>query len=214
MSAGTTKQTVRLEAFSDGVFAIAITLLVLEIRPPESGEHLLHGLVDLWPSFLSFALSFATILIMWTNHHANLAHVERVDGRLLFANGFLLLMVTFVPFPTAVLGEHLTSDDANVAAAFYAGTYVLINVAWIIFWRSIVASRKAIAPSLTDPEVRAVNVALVIAFVSYTVAAGVAFVSAAAGVTLCMVLAAFWTWQAVRHHGGEHERLHRKEAHP
>lgn len=207
MSEGTTKQTVRLEAFSDGVFAIAITLLILEIRAPEDGD-LLQGLLHLWPSYLSFVLSFVTILIMWTNHHANLAHVERVDGHLLFANGFLLLFITFVPFPTAVLAGHLGGEGARTAAAFYAASFVGINVAWVFFWRSIARSRATLAPGLTDHEVRTVNIALLIGFVSYATATAVAWVSAAAGVTLCMVLAAFWTWQAMRHHGEAHEHEH------
>ena len=197
------KQTTRLEAFSDGVFAIAITLLILEVRPPEDGD-LLKGLLHLWPSYLSFALSFVTILIMWTNHHANLSHVVQADGRLLFSNGFLLLMITFVPFPTAVLAGHLGNQDAHVAAAFYAMTFVAINVAWVAFWRSITRNRRLLAPSLQDHEVRTVNLALVVGFVSYAVATALAWVSATAGVGLCMLLAVFWTWQAMRHHGDDH----------
>lgn len=196
------KETARLEAFSDGVFAIAITLLVLELRVPEGD--LLRGLLHEWPSFLSFTLSFATILIMWTNHHANLSHVVRADGRLLFANGFLLLLVTFLPFPTAVLAEHLTSGDARVAATFYAGTFVLINVLWAFFWRSIAGNRKALAPTLMDHEVRTVNQALAVGFVSYLLATGLAWLWAPAGVGLCMLLAVFWTVQAMRHHRDDH----------
>ncbi|MEA3202722.1 MAG: potassium channel family protein [Thermoplasmata archaeon] len=196
------KETARLEAFSDGVFAIAITLLVLELKVPDGD--LLRGLLHEWPSFLSFTLSFVTILIMWTNHHANLAHVVRADGRLLFANGFLLLFITFLPYPTAVLAEHLTSADARVAATFYAGTFVVINVAWAFFWRSIASRRPSLAPALPDHEVRTVNLALVVGFVSYLLATGLALLSAAAGVGLCMLLALFWTFQATRHHRADH----------
>ncbi|MFO1534583.1 MAG: TMEM175 family protein [Thermoplasmatota archaeon] len=196
------KETARLEAFSDGVFAIAITLLVLELRVPDGD--LLRGLLHEWPSFLSFSLSFVTILIMWTNHHANLSHVVRADGRLLFANGFLLMLVTFLPFPTAVLAEHLADGDANVAATFYAGTFVLINLVWAGFWRSIVRGRAHLAPTLPDHEVRTVNVALGVGFLSYLAATGLALLSAAAGVGLCMLLAGFWTFQAMRHHRDDH----------
>ncbi|HUR63075.1 MAG TPA: TMEM175 family protein [Candidatus Thermoplasmatota archaeon] len=196
------KETARLEAFSDGVFAIAITLLVLELRVPEGA--LLPGLLHEWPSFLSFTLSFVTILIMWTNHHANLAHVVRADGRLLFANGFLLLMITFVPFPTAVLGQHLADGDARVAAALYAGTFVAINVAWVGFWRAIVRRRAVLAPTLPDVEVRAVGQALAVGFVAYLSAVGLSLAYAPAGVGLCMVLAGFWTFQAMRHHRDDH----------
>ena len=175
---------------------------MLELKVPTGG--LLHGLVEEWPSLLAFALSFVTILIMWTNHHANLSHVERIDGRLLFANGFLLLMVTFVPFPTAVLGTHLKGGDAHVAATFYAATFVAINVAWVYFWRSIVRARKRLAPGLPDHEVRTVNQALVVGLVSYLTATALSWFSAPAGVGLCMLLAGFWTFQAMRHHGDDH----------
>ena len=95
--------TARVEAFSDGVFAIAITLLILEIRVPHAGaEHgLWAGLVALWPSYVAFVLSFFVILIMWVNHHELIRLVRAVGYPFLFANGLLLLTVTFVPFPTA-----------------------------------------------------------------------------------------------------------------
>src|SRR5262249_9069048 len=123
------KNTSRVEAFSDGVFAIAITLLVLELQPPQ-GSDLLRGLLNLWPSYLSFALSFTTILIMWVNHHGTFLYLRKVDAHILFMNGLLLLFVTFVPFPTTVLARHLldAGDGARVAAAFYALTFVGINV--------------------------------------------------------------------------------------
>lgn len=100
--------TARVEAFSDGVFAIAITLLILEIPVPHPGAGGGHGklwgsLAAIWPSYLAFVFSFFVILIMWVNHHELMRLVRVVDYPFLFANGFLLLSVTFVPFPTAVL---------------------------------------------------------------------------------------------------------------
>ncbi len=117
------KETARVEAFSDGVFAIAITLLVLEFKVPHlpqeasSGE-LFHALLKLWPSTVAFLGSFAAILIMWINHHGLFRLIHKTDSRFLFANGFMLLMVTFVPFPTAVLAEYLGRPGERVAAAF------------------------------------------------------------------------------------------------
>jgi len=196
------KETARLEAFSDGVFAIAITLLVLELKVP-SGD-LWQGLLREWPSFLSFTLSFLTILIMWTNHHANLAHVVQADGRLLFSNGFLLFWVTFLPFPTAVLGQHLMDGDARMAAMLYSGTFVAINLSWIAFWRSIVRDRARLAPTLPEQEVRGVNQALGIGILAYACATVLSWLSAPLGVGLCMALAGFWTVQAMRHHRDDH----------
>src|SRR5262245_60992266 len=127
----TTPGTARLEAFSDGVFAIAITLLILEIRVPESAGPgnggLTHELVALWPSLLAYFLSFWVILIMWVNHHELMRMVGGVDYALLFANGFVLLTVTFVPFPTAVLARHLGTEAANAASAFYCGSFLVAS---------------------------------------------------------------------------------------
>src|SRR3989454_9603804 len=107
----------RVEAFSDGVFAIAITLLILEIRVPRVEHGLWAGLLALWPSYIAFLLSFVVILIMWVNHHELLRMVRAVNYPFLFANGFLLLTVTFVPFPTAVVAAYLATPDARVAGA-------------------------------------------------------------------------------------------------
>jgi len=197
-------ETARLQAFSDGIFAVALTLLVFELRVPDpGGPPLLAQLVGLWPKALSFALSFATVLIMWANHHGLFRAVRRVDAHLLFTNGLLLMLVTFVPFPTAVLGDHLTgatAQDAKVAASFYALTYVAINVAWALMWHSIAHQRARVAPALSDGDARRMHRSLLVGFVSYLAAVALAWWSAMASVVLCMLLAVFWTVEAFRHH--------------
>ena len=210
------KETGRVEAFSDGVFAIALTLLVLELRLPDADAAgwtgLLRELAHLWPKFLSFALSFATILIMWVNHHGTFRYIRRVDAHLLFTNGLLLLFVTFVPFPTAVLGDFLTvkgtSFDARVAAGFYALTYVAINIAWVLMWQSITHNQKHVAPDMTAHDRKQITASLVVGFVSYSAAVALAFFNAVASVVLCMLLAVFWTWQAFRYHPEGKEAAH------
>ncbi len=106
--------TTRLETFADGVFAIAATLLVLEIQLP--GDDIGHGLVDLWPSYFAYALSFLTIGIMWVNHHVVLTFIREADRTFLFINLFLLMAVAFLPFPTGVFAEHIGEDGAREAA--------------------------------------------------------------------------------------------------
>jgi uncharacterized membrane protein len=139
----TEKDTNRLEAFSDGVFAIAITLLVLDLHVPpvtsiihaaSPGKALAGALLDSWPSYLSFILSFVTILIMWIYHHRLFQAVRRAETVLLFSNGLLLLLVTVVPFPTALVSAYLTTSAASVACATYAGFFACINLAYNLLW--------------------------------------------------------------------------------
>jgi uncharacterized membrane protein len=148
------KETGRLEAFSDGVFAIAITLLALELKVPHfesSGGHvnpaaLVAGLAGQWPSYFAFITSFFTVLIMWVHHHILFKLVRCTDATLLFTNGLFLMLVTVVPFPTAVVAEYLRTPAAPAACTFYAGFFVLISVGfWVLRWA---ASRKAVL----DPE--------------------------------------------------------------
>jgi TMEM175 potassium channel family protein len=140
------RETGRLEAFSDGVFAIAITLLVLELKVPElsaagdSSSALAKALLQQWPSYVGLVTSFFTILIMWVHHHAILQNVCRTDAWLHFANGCLLLGVTFVPYPTSILARYLETPAAKMAAAFYAGTFVFMAICFYLFIR--VAFRK------------------------------------------------------------------------
>src|SRR5258706_2511001 len=114
--------TARLEPFSDGVFSIAITLLILEIKVPSTAEiagsgGLWTALAGRWPSYVGYLLSFLIIGIMWANHHALFAYIRRVDRRFIFANLLLLLTLGFLPFPTALLAEHLAEAGARTPAA-------------------------------------------------------------------------------------------------
>jgi uncharacterized membrane protein len=136
------KETGRLEAFSDGVFAIAITLLVLELKVPDvtiagtSPAALGKALLKQWPSYVGLVTSFFTILIMWVHHHAILRAVRRTDAWLHFANGCLLLGITFVPYPTSILASYLQTSAAKMAAAFYSGTFVFIAICFYLFIRA------------------------------------------------------------------------------
>jgi uncharacterized membrane protein len=151
--------TGRTEAFSDGVFAIAVTLLVLEIRPPEHGEgSLVDGLLDLWPSYLAYALSFATIGIMWLNHHELLRLVRAVDRGFLLMNLLLLLLVAFIPFPTNVLADFLAdADERKTAAFFYAGSFTVMAVVYNAYWHYLRSHRSLLEPHVTDAELAAIT---------------------------------------------------------
>jgi uncharacterized membrane protein len=129
--------TSRLEAFSDGVFAIAITLLILEIKVPPAGVpgELGPALARLWPSYLAFIASFATIGVMWINHHRLFALIERNDEGLVALNLLLLLGVTWVPFPTALLAEHLLGPDQRIAGMMYSATFLVLALIFNLLWR-------------------------------------------------------------------------------
>lgn len=125
------KETTRLEAFSDGVFAIAITLLILElvqVLHQSTTDDLLKHLLKHWNSFFAFFIGFLTILICWINHHLVIKHVKKVDSNLPWVNGFVLLVVTFTPFPTAILAEYF-EKERHVAMAIFGFNYFMMSLA-------------------------------------------------------------------------------------
>jgi uncharacterized membrane protein len=129
-------ETGRIEAFSDGMFAIAITLLILEVKVPNpAAGHLATALVQQWPSYLAFVLSFFYIGVMWMNHHRMFTHIRRSDDTLLILNLLLLLGITAVPFPTAVLAANLGNPDQKTATVFYNAVYIVIAVFFNVLWR-------------------------------------------------------------------------------
>jgi uncharacterized membrane protein len=185
-------ETARIEAFSDGVFAIAITLLVLEIRLPHPlppGETLAAALRHEWPSYLGFALSFGTIGVMWMNHHRLFGLVRRSDDWLLLLNTLLLLGVSFVPFPTAVLADHLQDAGARTAAIFYAGTFLGISFLFQALWRHCSRWGRLLGPEVGPLEVRRIDRQYAFGPVFYGIAFALAFVSAAASVAVTLALA-------------------------
>jgi TMEM175 potassium channel family protein len=196
--------TSRLEAFSDGVFAVAITLLVLDIRPPadaNTSSGLWHALGDLWPHYAAYAVSFLVIGIVWVNHHAVMHVVARVDRELIFVNLLLLMSVALIPFATALLAEYLTkSDAAHAAAAAYSAVIALMGATFGGLWiyASSRGSRLLVADFPRD-ELPTITRRFTLGTPIYVVAIGVAFVSAVA----CLVLhAALAVYYALARRGG------------
>ena len=189
-------ETGRVEAFSDGVFAIAITLLVLELKVPPANQSLdkralVNVLLRLWPSFVAFLTSFSAILIMWMNHHGVFRMVKRVNGPFLIANGFLLLTVTFVPFPTAVLASHIQGPSSTIAAAFYCGTYVLVNIGYNALWITAIRG-QLLKPGVSESHIRKIRRAYLVGFVVYVTATGLALWNAHIGLALSTALWLLW----------------------
>jgi uncharacterized membrane protein len=185
------RDTGRLVAFSDGVFAISITLLILEIRPPEDTADLLAGLLALWPSYLAYAVTFLFIGQVWANHHVMFDHIRVADRVMLLLNTVLLMVVAFLPFATSVLAGALRSGHGErTAAAFYgiafAMTALTFNAVWLYARRKRLLSEalseagaKAIAGrfrlavgwlgagALLGALVPALGVAVIVAFNAY-----------------------------------------------
>jgi uncharacterized membrane protein len=158
---GNQGDTTRLETFSDGVFAIAITLLVLEIAVPHaeggSPADLWRELRELWPSYVGYLISFVTIGIMWANHHLLFRHIVRTDHYLVLLNLLLLLCIGFLPFPTALLAEHLGHAGEGVAVIAYSGTFFVTAVAFNLLWWWPSHDRHLLAPDMSPRALKSIN---------------------------------------------------------
>ena len=150
------RRTARLEAFSDGVFAIAITLLVLDLAVPvtkTSEQHLLDAIGDQWPGYLGYLVSFSTVGALWLGHNAITDYLDRTDTTLLRLNLLLLFFVSFLPFPTRLLSEYIRSDQAErVAVTFYGLTLLVAGALLSVFWRYALHARL-VRPNAGDEEI-------------------------------------------------------------
>ncbi len=151
--------TGRIEAFSDGVIAIAITLLVLEIGVPEVDfEDLWQGIADQWPSYLAYVTSFLTIGGIWMIHHGVFRRLAQADGVVMRLNLLLLMLVAFLPFPTKLLAEAIDSDSSErVAVVFYGLVLFSISVLLSALWRYIAAHRDLLEAEISDDEVSSIT---------------------------------------------------------
>ena len=147
-------RTGRLEAFSDGVFAIAVTLLVLDIAvSANAGHHLLRSIIDLWPAYLAYVVSFSTIGAAWLAHNAITEYLDRADAAFVRLNLLLLLFVSFLPFPTRLLADYIGEvSPERVAATFYGISLLLTTTMLLVLWRYAVRARL-VRPDLADEEI-------------------------------------------------------------
>jgi uncharacterized membrane protein len=190
----TNRDTGRIEAFS-GVFAIAITLLVLDIKVPHDapdGSRLMHALLAQWPVYLAFVTSFATVGIMWINHHRLFTLIRRVDHPLLILNGLLLLGVTFVPFPTALVAEYAQQKGGQVAAIVYSGTFTIIAVFFNSLWRYASYENRLLLPTVRPSAVKAITRAYSFGPPLYFLSALLALVTVPASLAMNAALAIFF----------------------
>ena len=188
------KETTRVEAFSDGVFAIAITLLVLDLRVPHAGGsvNLSVILTDQWPSFVAFFNSFLTILIIWMNHHNLFNHIVRTNNVFMLWNGMLLLCNTFLPFPTSLVAEYYGHSGEIIATAIYTGTFFLMSISFNGVWRYASANHRLLSHSVTDEQVASINRQYVVGPAFYGLSFLLSFVNVTAALVLTIAIAIFY----------------------
>lgn len=184
----------RLEAVSDGIFAIAATLLVLEIGIPHVGEggSLGGALLDLWPSYLAYATSFLSIGIMWANHHTVFRQIREADLRFLYLNLALLMLVAFVPFPTTLLADYAWGTDGRDAALAYGVTFIIIALCFNALWRYAIWNRRLLRADADAREVSGITRAYLPGPFLYAGATLVALASAKASAALYLAIALFY----------------------
>jgi uncharacterized membrane protein len=171
----------RVEAFSDGVFAIAITLLVLTIALPGAGGylHLRHQLLERWPSLAAYVVSFAVIGIMWVNHHTVFSHLRRVDRGLFYWNLLLLMTIVFIPYPTEVFGQALRlHEGARTAAVLYSITMTINALMWSGMWLHASRARRLLHDEFPEAERSVSTLLFTGGAVLYLISIGVAFINA------------------------------------
>ncbi len=188
------KETGRLEAFSDGVFAVAITLLVLNIKIPgfESEDKLQQDFVNNLPMVAAYITSFATIGVMWINHHRLFTHIKRINTPLMLLNLLLLLFIVFVPVPTALLAEYLVRLDLHSAAIVYGGTFFLLACCFNALWLYASYHNRLLGENVDSHSVKAITRQYLFGPLFYLIVFVSAFVNTLACITLSFILALFF----------------------
>jgi uncharacterized membrane protein len=191
-----TMETARLEAFSDGVLSIVITLLAFNLTVPSiakvDGRGLSTALLDQWPVYVAYGLSFLSILIVWINHHHLFLLIERTDHVFLILNGLLLMDVAAVPFSTQLLATYLLRPDKHVAQAIYSGLYLVMATMFVVMWLYASRNKRLLYAWTDERTISTVTRQVVGGPVIYVIALGLAVVSAEASLALCIAVAVFF----------------------
>jgi len=188
--------TRRVEAFSDGVYAIAITLLVLTFDVPSRDEQLQHALLHQWPSYAAYAVSFLTVGIMWTNHHTVMQQIGRVDRTFLLVTVFNLMFVAFVPYPTRVVAKFINTDDRRAAALFYGITFTCTALSWAALWFYAALGNRLISVDADPRVVSGITRSFLPGTLLYGGATLVAFASAIVSLVLFGAIALFYALES------------------
>jgi TMEM175 potassium channel family protein len=190
----------RLEAFSDGVFAVAITLLALNLAvagPGPGHKPLLAQLASHWPSFVAYLISFFTIGIIWVNHHALVANIAAVDRPVLFLNLLLLAFVVALPFGTATMADYLTAggQDSHVAMALYAAIFEGMSIGFTVMFEWTLHGEERTHHPVPEAARWAARRQFYIGQIPYLIAIGVAFVSPLASLAIIGLVAVYYIFE-------------------
>ena len=193
-------ETLRVETFSDGIFAIAITLLVLGINVPKIRELSTTGslaltLLKQWSHYLAFVISFVTLFSMWVNHHRIFSFIQRTDHTFLYWNGLLLFFITVMPFPTVLLAEYLLHPENNVAGAIFTGTHVAIAFSFKSLWHHASKNRRLLAVNADPREIQQITNQFRFGPLLYLVAFSLSFMSIGLSLALCFCLPIFFAFK-------------------
>ncbi len=186
-----------MEGFSDAIFAIAITLLVLDLHVPEkdvltSSSALISYLTAQWPSYLAFSISFFSIFIMWVNHHKLFKQIYSRNTAITFANGLILFFASVVSYPTGLLARFFNTPSANVVVAIYTGLFILINLSYLLLWYVASKDKTLLRPDITEVAIKKITLNYVYGLPVYIIAFGLSFSYPVIALIICICLWVYW----------------------
>ena len=190
------KETNRIEAFSDGIFCVAITLLTIEIGVEidknATNESLLNSIIKTWPTCLAYFISFVNVLLAWIGHHGLFKNLRTTDNGVMISNGALLMLIALAPFPTKTLGLFLTTGALKTAVAFYTGYFVLISLAYRLLWFAASHKRHLLVHGISEKKIKAITRSENTGLVCNSIIMAVAFISPWSALVLSFVMWVYW----------------------
>lgn len=194
------KETQRIETFSDGVFSIIITLLVLELKIPEIGNEvdLKIFLVKQWPSYIAFFSSFFTILILWINHYALFLLIQNADNKFIYINGILLFLVSITLFTTALVARYINTDEASLVMFIYALQFLLCNIVFNILWNVVKNHKTTISYNIHHKVLKTMTDSYLLGLPGYGLAAIIAWNYPFVSFGICSAFWIFWATLTIR----------------
>lgn len=191
------KETTRIEGFSDGIFSIGITLLVLDLHTPEKKTFYNYNefivfITSQWPAYLAFTLSFCSIFILWVNHHKIFKQIYIRNTAITFANGLILFFISVLSYPTALLSNYYNTPSKNIVVAIYTGMFILINLSYIILWHSAGSNKQLLKPGISDSTIHKIKMNYWYGLPVYVLAFILSFFIPAVSLVLCGSLWVYW----------------------